>query len=177
MYAIRKSIDIDFSHHIRGHRGACINIHGHTWKFEIGICANTLDAEGFVVDFKVLKSKVLEPCHRLLDHGLAMGKNTYQEVSPQLQEMGKSLLESRQKVHGTHVEEENSPLVVQGARNEYPGGMKVVVFDFNPTSERLASWLYQLAATQLNDDRVHVEYARIYETLHPVESVAEFRAP
>ena len=66
-YHIRKSIDIDFSHHVRGHRGPCINVHGHTWKFEVQLMAQTLDAEGFVVDFKKLKTSVLKPCHTLLD--------------------------------------------------------------------------------------------------------------
>ena len=49
MYKIIKSIDIDFAHHIRGHQGACINIHGHTWKFEVGVQAKELNEDGFVV--------------------------------------------------------------------------------------------------------------------------------
>ncbi|MFW6023956.1 MAG: hypothetical protein ACOC9O_04340, partial [Myxococcota bacterium] len=62
-----------------------------------------------------------------------------------------------------------------GAETRYPGGLKVAVFPFSPTSERLAEWLYGLAASRLEDDRVRVAYGRIYETLHPVESVAEYR--
>ena len=65
-------------------------------------------------------------------------------------------------------------LELAGARNHYPGGMKVAVFPFIPTSERLAEWLWRLADSQLNDGRVAVSYGRIYETLHPVESVAEY---
>jgi len=175
MYAIRKSIDIDFSHHIRGHRGACINVHGHTWKFEVGLAAAELDNEGFVVDFGLLKTQVLQPCHALLDHGLALGESMYSRIEPQLKAMGANLLATRSEVHGeTEVIE---PIVTElpGARNAYPGGMKVAVFDFSPTSERLARWLYEVASSALDDGRVHVAYARIYETLHPVESVAEYR--
>ena len=58
MYKIVKSIDIDFAHHIRGHQGACINIHGHTWKFEVGVQAAVLDEQGFVVDFSKLKKSL-----------------------------------------------------------------------------------------------------------------------
>jgi 6-pyruvoyltetrahydropterin/6-carboxytetrahydropterin synthase len=44
----------------------------------------------------------------------------------------------------------------------------------NPTSERLAEWLYGLARASLQDERVRVAYARVYETLHPVHAIAEF---
>ncbi len=175
MYAIRKSIDIDFSHHIRGHRGACINVHGHTWKFEVGLTSPDLDKEGFVIDFSKLKVDVLQPCHALLDHGLALGEPMYRSLEPELERMGTIMLESRVDVHGEPLPHDPVRTVLPGARNEYPGGMKIAVFDFSPTSERIAKWLYDLAAQALEDGRVQVEFARIYETLRPVESVAEYR--
>jgi len=52
--------------------------------------------------------------------------------------------------------------------------LKVCVFPFSPTSERLAAWLFGLARSELADGRVRVDFARVYETLHPVESVAEY---
>ena len=72
MYRVHKSIDIDFSHHVRGHEGSCINLHGHTWKFEVGLAAHTLTDEGFVVDFKHLKTAVLKPCTELLEAWFAV---------------------------------------------------------------------------------------------------------
>lgn len=176
MYTIRKSLDIDFAHNIEGHRGACINVHGHTWKFEVEVSASALDKEGFVVDFKRLKRDVLEPCHRLLDHSLALGVRLYDQVEPQLQEMGTAFLASRVTVHGEGLPHEpGEEWELFGAKGCYPGGMKVAILPFSPTSERLAKWLFELAAEQLNDERVRVSCARIYETLHPVESVAEYR--
>lgn len=174
MYRIHRSVDISFSHHIRGHSGACINIHGHTWKFEVGLMAETLDAEGFVVDFGVLKRRILEPLHRLLDHSLAMGQTTFQEIGASLVPVGEGLLASREAVHGRPMNEPPVKNTVFGAENRFPGGMKITVFPFSPTSERLAEWLYGFAEAELSDNRVKVAYARIYETLHPVESVAEF---
>lgn len=176
MYLIRRSIDVDFSHHIRGHGGACINLHGHTWKLEVGLAAATLDAQGFVVDFGALSRDVLRPCHDLLDHSLAIGAETYAEVEGDLVSLGRQLLASRRAVHGATDGPPEPPAVrLAGAETRYPGGMKVAVFPFSPTSERLARWLFELARTHLADDRVHVAFGRIYETLHPVESVAEFR--
>ena len=175
MYRVHKSIDIDFSHHVRGHEGSCINLHGHTWKFEVGLATETLTDEGFVVDFKHLKNSVLAPSHRLLDHSLALGQPTYDALVGDLENIGRELLSSREAYHGPSDTEPRERVVLGGARTEYPGGMKVTVFPFSPTSERLARWLYDVASAELNDDRVKVDYARIYETLHPVASVAEFR--
>jgi hypothetical protein len=61
-----------------------------------------------------------------------------------------------------------------GARNEHPGGIKLAVFPFSPTSERLARWLYDVADSTVADSRVRVAAARIYETLLPTEAVAEY---
>jgi 6-pyruvoyl-tetrahydropterin synthase len=35
MYRASASIHIHFAHHVRGHSGPCISLHGHTWKFEV----------------------------------------------------------------------------------------------------------------------------------------------
>ncbi|MET0413201.1 MAG: 6-carboxytetrahydropterin synthase, partial [Polyangiaceae bacterium] len=43
MYRITTGIHIHFAHHIRGHAGPCISIHGHTWKFEVTLVAEELD--------------------------------------------------------------------------------------------------------------------------------------
>lgn len=175
MYRIRKSIDIDFAHHVAGHAGPCANLHGHTWKFEVGLSAKSLDKEGFVVDFKLLKERVLKPCHELLDHCVAMGEATYAKVAEDLAKVGRELIETRRAIHGTIDTCPQAEIVLEGATNRFPGGMKVAVFSFNPTSERMAKWLYELAKSRMEDERVNVVFARIYETLHPVESVAEYR--
>lgn len=172
MFRIRKSIDVDFAHHVRGHLGPCINLHGHTWKLEVDVGAETLCPQGFVIDFGVLKREVLAPCHALLDHALAIGAETYAEIEAELQATGRKLLESRGPAHC----EEAAPaeLTLAGAYSAFPGGMKLAVFPFSPTSERIARWLYELARDRLDDGRVRVLVGRVYETLHPVQAVAEY---
>ena len=174
VYRIHRSVDVSFAHHVRGHAGHCINIHGHTWKLEVQLEADALDDEGFVIDFGELKRGVLEPCHRLLDHALAVGEATFGDIGEALVPVGAQLVASREVVHGRAMPTEPTPMTLYGARAEYPGGIKVVVFPFAPTSERLAEWLYGLAHATLADGRVRVTEARVYETLHPVESVAIF---
>jgi 6-pyruvoyl-tetrahydropterin synthase len=52
--------------------------------------------------------------------------------------------------------------------------MKVAVFPFTPTSERLAEWFFQVANEKLANDRVRIAAARVYESLHPVATFAEY---
>ena len=176
MYTITSSVFIHFGHHVRGHDGPCISLHGHTWKFEITVGAEELDAQGFIVDFDKLQANVLDPCHALLDHSLAVGVATWEETAEQLAALGKTLVESRRVVWGNLGELQ--PALegeLLGARNERPGGIKVAVFPFTPTSERLAHWLYDVATKRAADERVTIVSARVYETMHPTEFVAEYR--
>ncbi len=157
---------------MRGHLGPCINLHGHTWKLEVELEATELDAQGFVIDFGVLKRQVLAPCHALLDHALAIGVQTFHEIEQELTETGRKLLDSRGPAHC----EEAAPteLCLHDARSAFPGGMKLALFPFSPTSERIARWLAELSSSRLDDQRVRVAAGRVYETLHPVEAVAEY---
>lgn len=175
MYRITKGIHVPFAHHVRGHRGSCISLHGHTWKLEVSLGAHVLDDEGFVRDFADLKRRVLQPCHRLLDHSLAIGEATWEDIREELAQVGTRLVDSRLETLGHRGERQEALEGRLGrARNEFPGDVKVAVFPFAPTSERLAEWLYRLAVERLQDDRVTVLTGRIYESLHPTESVAEY---
>jgi 6-pyruvoyl-tetrahydropterin synthase len=175
MFRASSSIHAHFAHHVRGHAGPCISIHGHTWKLEVVLEARALDAQGFVVDFDLLHERVLQPCFSLLDHSLALGEETWKETGALLAPLGQALVTSRREILGN---EGTPPHGLEGelcgARNERPGGIKVAVFPFTPTSERLAEWLYRVACRTFEDDRVRVACGRIYESLHPSESIAEF---
>jgi 6-pyruvoyl-tetrahydropterin synthase len=175
MYRVTTAIHAHFSHHVRGHSGPCISVHGHTWKFELTLEASKLDRQGFVFDFDLVHEQLLVPTHQLLDHSFAIGKKTFDETQTSLGELGRSLVASRQEILGNlgetpfHLEGE-----LGGARNHLPGGIKVAVFPFTPTSERLAEWFYEVAHNKLADDRVHVTATRVYESLHPVATYAEY---
>lgn len=175
MYRITKGIHVHFAHHVRGHRGACISLHGHTWKLEVTIAASDLDDEGFVRDFAVMNRDVLQPAHLLLDHALAIGEETWRESKESLTALGDTLVSSRKHTLGHRGQvQAHLPEPLAGARNELPGDIKVAVFPFAPTSETLAAWLYRLGQERLADERVSVVRARIYEALHPVETYAEY---
>ena len=175
MYRITKGDFISFAHHVRGHSGPCISLHGHTWKFEVTLGAEELNSEGFVVDFGLVREKVLLPCKNLLDHCLAMGESTWTQNKSHLVRIGSDFLGSRLETLGSTGEQQSAHQgTLNGARNEFPGGIKVAVFPFDPTSERLAEWLFHLAVGSLGDSRVKALGARVYESLHPTESIAEY---
>jgi len=175
MYRATTGIHLQFAHHVRGHSGPCISLHGHTWRFDITLEAAELDVEGFVVDFDRVHARLLSPVFSLLDHSLALGEASYAETKDLFVPLGTTLVASRKATLGSL----GSPPPglegeLAGARNERPGGIKLAIFPFTPTSERLAEWLYRAAASQFEDARVKVARARIYESLHPDESVADY---
>jgi 6-pyruvoyl-tetrahydropterin synthase len=185
MYSVTKSIYIDFAHHVRGHLGACVNLHGHTWAFQATIVAHALDNQGFVVDFSDLKSKCLQPVHDLLDHSLALGDESYEEVKEAIIHVGSAFNNSRQKVHGEKGFAAIPPRYykmpgeriskLNGAFNIFPGGMKIAIFPFTPTSERLAEWFHGVCQNEIAAPLRWTEEVRVYETLHPVEAYASYK--
>ena len=173
MYTITKGIYVDFAHHIKGHIGQCANLHGHTWYFEVTLQSKYLSDQGFVIDFKHLNKLVLAPIRLLLDHSLVLGRETFQEAAPQLEALGTLLVDAAQ-------------LTPQGNSNFYGtegllvGGMRLVIFSWAPTCERLAMWLYiftqrQLATMRTSSREVSIVKASVYEQLHPVRAWAEYR--
>lgn len=179
MFQVTDGVHIHFGHHVRGHMGPCISVHGHTWMFQVTLGSRQLDAQGFVIDFDVLHERVLMACHRLLDHSLALGEDSWRENAEALTLLGTKLYASRQTVHGESGERQpglssNTGTGLAGARNEWPGNIKIAVFPFTPTSERLAEWLARLATETVADERVKVVRARVIESLHPTESIADY---
>lgn len=175
MFRASCATHLQFAHHVRGHKGPCISLHGHTWRFEIVLEAKVLDAEGFVIDFDLIHERLMDPCFKLLDHSLALGEKSFAETKELLAPLGTTLVASRHDTLGhLGATPETLQAALGGARNELPGGIKIAVFPFTPTSERLAEWFYGVAQTMFGDDRVSVKLARIYESLHPSESIAEY---
>lgn len=166
MYSVVKDIDVDFAHRVPGHPGGCRMIHGHTWRFQVCVASDHLDSTGFVIDFGDIKKKVLQPVKDLLDHSLLLSRVDYDNGQQSLDKLGEDLgLELTDNIED---ELHEVTLTAVGAR------LAVCVSPFRPTSENLARWLYELACERLNDSRKRVLWARVYESLHPQQSYAEY---
>lgn len=171
--SIEKSIYIDFAHHIAGHLGDCINIHGHTWRFTVSL-QGPLDEMGFVADFSAVRKHILQPVHDLLDHSLVLWEHTYRIAESALEKVGQELILTRSgKWKNPYTWTNHLP----NTHQHRPGGIKVVGFDFCPTSERLAEWFWNFAdhRSVSHDDfpkGVGVQWVEVAEKVLPTESVA-----
>ena len=66
-------------------------------------------------------------------------------------------------------------LLALAARFDHRDINTVPPFDtMSPTTERLAEWFHGVATERVGDGRVRVTNARVYETLEPVPTWAEF---
>ena len=71
MFTVAKDFRFAAAHQIRGHRGGCENLHGHSYRVRVHVQARELDALGMVIDFADLKRVMEEVCgpfdHRFLN--------------------------------------------------------------------------------------------------------------
>ncbi len=58
MYEVTVTTTISASHHLRGYRGKCENVHGHNYKVEATVRADDLDGIGLALDFGVLRQRL-----------------------------------------------------------------------------------------------------------------------
>lgn len=76
MLSITKRFTFEAAHHLPGHQGKCINLHGHSYKLEVTLSGSLSRipprnlAESMLIDFSKLKTVVKEEVIDTLDHFL-----------------------------------------------------------------------------------------------------------
>ena len=93
MYELTVRAHFDAAHSLRGYRGECSALHGHTWDVEATVRGQELDDIGIVYDFKTLKedlAAVLAP----LDHGFLNEVAPFTEISPTAENLARTLFEA-----------------------------------------------------------------------------------
>ncbi|GKU26368.1 6-carboxytetrahydropterin synthase QueD [Clostridium folliculivorans] len=84
MYTLKAEHSFDSAHFLSRYEGKCANIHGHRWKVEIEVQAETLVSEGqlkgMVIDFGDLKNDV-KAMVDYYDHALIIEKGSMREES------------------------------------------------------------------------------------------------
>ncbi len=76
------------AHFLRGYKGRCENLHGHTWKIEVILISDRLDDIGMVYDFTELKP-LLKEILSALDHKCLNDLPQFQEINPTTENMAK----------------------------------------------------------------------------------------
>lgn len=65
MYYVRKELEISATHKLTlDYESKCKEIHGHNWNVVIYLKSDTLDNNGMVMDFTIIKKKIMDR----LDH-------------------------------------------------------------------------------------------------------------
>ena len=60
MITVTKTVRFDAAHVLTNHAGLCKNLHGHTYRVDIGVTQAADDARDMVIDFKDLKKREVE---------------------------------------------------------------------------------------------------------------------
>lgn len=76
MYTVVKRLEISASHKLRlNYESKCQNLHGHNWIIHIYLKSKSLDENGMIYDFSLIKKQI----QRKLDH---KNLNEVLEVNP-----------------------------------------------------------------------------------------------
>lgn len=92
------SVEVSFSaaHQLRGYKGKCENMHGHNWKVQVSVMAETLNEIDLAIDFHDLKrmaNEVIAP----LDHAFLNDIFPFTEKNPSSENMAKWIFDSMKK--------------------------------------------------------------------------------
>ena len=81
MYKIKVIEEFCGAHNLRHYKGKCEELHGHNWKVEVSVYANSLDKKGMIIDFSILKSK-LRKILSFLDHKYLNSLSYFKKNNP-----------------------------------------------------------------------------------------------
>jgi 6-pyruvoyltetrahydropterin/6-carboxytetrahydropterin synthase len=69
LYYLKVNSHFDAAHFLRNYQGKCANIHGHTWQVQIMVKGVSLNNQGILIDFGILKTLLNETIAKF-DHQL-----------------------------------------------------------------------------------------------------------
>ncbi len=92
------SVEVSFSaaHQLRGYKGKCENMHGHNWKVQVSVMAETLNDIDLAIDFHDLRrmaNEVIAP----LDHAFLNDIFPFTEKNPSSENIAKWIFDSLKK--------------------------------------------------------------------------------
>lgn len=97
MYEIEVSFEISAAHALRGYDGPCANTHGHNWLITLYAVGRDVDADGFCLDFKVLK-QVGKLISARIDHQNLNSIEPFTTVNPTAENLARWLYEESQRL-------------------------------------------------------------------------------
>jgi len=92
MYEIMIKTEFAAAHNLRNYNGLCEVLHGHNWKVDIVVEAETLDKTGLAIDFKLLKAAAAEITDDL-DHSYLNEHDAFKEKNPSSENIARYIFE------------------------------------------------------------------------------------
>jgi 6-pyruvoyltetrahydropterin/6-carboxytetrahydropterin synthase len=82
---VSREIGIDYGHTLPNHFSFCNQLHGHRARVIAEVDGEIVtkdndSSQGMVLDFKILKQKMMEKLHDVLDHGFAVWKDDKEDL-------------------------------------------------------------------------------------------------
>ena len=92
MYELKVITNFSAAHQLKHFHGACEALHGHNWKIEVYVTADTLNEAGVVVDFRVLK-QYLNTVMAGLDHKFLNDLEAFKDQNPSSENIARYVAE------------------------------------------------------------------------------------
>jgi 6-pyruvoyltetrahydropterin/6-carboxytetrahydropterin synthase len=92
MYHLSIITSFAAAHNLLHYQGDCENLHGHNWKVEVTVSAESLDKSGLGIDFKILKKHTREVMN-YLDHKYLNDLEAFKDISPSSEQIARFIFE------------------------------------------------------------------------------------
>lgn len=96
MYHLSIVTSFAAAHNLLHYQGDCENLHGHNWKVEVTVSADSLDKSGLGIDFKILKKYTREVMN-YLDHKYLNDLEAFKDISPSSEQIARFIFEQLEK--------------------------------------------------------------------------------
>jgi 6-pyruvoyltetrahydropterin/6-carboxytetrahydropterin synthase len=96
MYHLSIITSFAAAHNLLHYQGDCENLHGHNWKVEVTVSAESLDKSGLGIDFKILKKHTREVMN-YLDHKYLNDLEAFRDISPSSEQIARFIFEQLEK--------------------------------------------------------------------------------
>lgn len=103
MYTLSVETKFASAHQLREYQGKCENLHGHSWKVQVVVTAQSLNSIGLAIDFTELK-RITNDVVGPLDHTCLNSLTPFSHINPSSENIAHWIFDSiKQKLSGYKV--------------------------------------------------------------------------
>jgi len=96
MFELMVETHFSAAHQLRGYKGECEKLHGHTWKVQVYVIAERLNEIDIAIDFHTIK-QITDEFISLLDHSFLNDIFPFTEKNPSSENIAKWIYDSLRK--------------------------------------------------------------------------------